>query len=69
MDPEEIRIKALYRNMILRGKVKLPPESARKLVGPDCAYHLYSVVEFEKEKPEEEKREEEKPEGEMQEKE
>jgi hypothetical protein len=42
--PEEIRLRYLYRTIILRGKARLPLEAARKLVGPDCAYHLYSTV-------------------------
>lgn len=41
---EEIRIRYLYRNLILRGKIRLSLEASRKLVGPDCAYHLYSVM-------------------------
>jgi hypothetical protein len=43
---EETRLKYLYRNLIIRGKVKVSWESARRLVGPDCAYHLYSVMDF-----------------------
>jgi hypothetical protein len=27
--------------LVLLGKVLLPLEIARRLVGPDCAYHLY----------------------------
>jgi hypothetical protein len=27
--------------MILMGRVRVPLEEARRLVGPDCAYHLY----------------------------
>ena len=30
-----------YRRLIMRGKVSLPRKAAVKLVGPDCAYHLY----------------------------
>ncbi len=41
---EEIRLRYLYRGLIQRGKVTLSLESAKRLVGPDCAYHLYSVV-------------------------
>ena len=41
---EEIRLRYQYRNLILSGKIRLSLESARRLVGPDCAYHLYSVV-------------------------
>jgi len=42
--PDEIRLRYLYRSIILRGKARLPLEAARKLVGPDCAFHLYSTV-------------------------
>jgi hypothetical protein len=35
------RILARYRRLVLLGKARLPLEAARKLVGPDCAYHLY----------------------------
>ena len=45
MDPraEEIRLRYLYRRAILRGQVRVPLASALKLVGPDCAFHLYSA--------------------------
>jgi hypothetical protein len=45
---EETRIRYLYRSLILRGRVKVSLEAARKLVGPDCAYHLYSIVNLKK---------------------
>jgi hypothetical protein len=32
---------AQYKRLILMGKVSLPLEEARRIVGPDCAYHLY----------------------------
>lgn len=38
---EALRIKTLYRRLIMEGKVSLPVEEARRLVGPDCAFHLY----------------------------
>ena len=41
---EEIRIRHKYRMMILTGKVKISLDSARALVGPDCAYHLYGLI-------------------------
>ncbi len=41
---EEIRLRHLYRKMIVMGKVKVSFESARRLVGPDCAFHLYGTV-------------------------
>ena len=40
-DAEAARILSLYRRLVLLGKVRLPFAEARKLVGPDCAYHLY----------------------------
>ncbi len=40
---EEIRLRYLYRKLILEGKVALSFESAKKIIGPDCAYHLYSA--------------------------
>lgn len=50
---EEIRIRYLYRDLVLRGKVKLPFAAARKTVGPDCAYHLYSLTDIGKENDDE----------------
>ena len=47
---DEIRLRYLYRDLILSGKVRLSLETARRLVGPDCAYHLYNVVDFSKNK-------------------
>jgi hypothetical protein len=47
---EEIRIRYLYRHLILRGEVRVSFESARRFVGPDCAYHLYSVMDLKKRK-------------------
>ncbi len=47
-DVEEIRLRYLYRRLLLSGKVRLSYESARGLVGPDCAYHLYGVVDLKK---------------------
>ena len=47
---EEIRLRYQYRNLILSGKVRLSLEAARRLVGPDCAYHLYSIVDQKKKK-------------------
>ena len=39
---ELIRKKYLYRRLIMSKKISLPIESAKGMVGPDCAYHLYS---------------------------
>jgi sulfur transfer protein SufE len=41
VDAETRRILDRYRRLILLGKKRLPLEEARRLVGPDCAYHLY----------------------------
>ncbi|MBF0316897.1 MAG: hypothetical protein HQL04_01890 [Nitrospirae bacterium] len=39
-----IRLKYLYRKMVISGNARIPYAAAVKLVGPDCAYHLYSTV-------------------------
>jgi hypothetical protein len=39
---EARRILARYKRLILLGVARLPLEEARRIVGPDCAYHLYS---------------------------
>ncbi len=41
-EAEIVRKKHLYRRLIMAGKIRLPPGSAARLIGPDCAYHLYS---------------------------
>jgi hypothetical protein len=41
VDAEARRILDRYRRLILLGKARLPLNEARRLVGPDCAYHLY----------------------------
>jgi hypothetical protein len=38
---EALRILSRYRRMVLLGRARLPLDAARRLVGPDCAYHLY----------------------------
>lgn len=40
---EEMRIKAKYKELILKGKINLPLDAAKKLTGPDTAYHLYKT--------------------------
>jgi hypothetical protein len=45
-ETEIARKKYLYRELILKKKLSLKRRSAVKLVGPDCAYHLYSKKEF-----------------------
>jgi hypothetical protein len=41
---EDIRLRYLYRKLLLEGKIALSIESAKKLIGPDCAFHLYSLI-------------------------
>lgn len=41
---EELRLRYRYRKLILDGKISLSFESAKKMIGPDCAYRLYSVT-------------------------
>ena len=38
---EDIRLRELYRRLILEGKIRLRYKSLMGLIGPDCAYHLY----------------------------
>jgi hypothetical protein len=42
-DAELIRKRYKYRRLILSGKLILPVREASMLLGPDCAYHRYSV--------------------------
>jgi hypothetical protein len=44
MMSEEIRLRYLYRRLVIDGKARLSFEAARRLVGPDCAYHLYAFM-------------------------
>ena len=41
---EEIRLRYQYRKLVLEGKVMFSFESAKKLIGPDGAFHLYSII-------------------------
>ncbi|MBP7737834.1 MAG: hypothetical protein KA369_17765 [Spirochaetes bacterium] len=43
-EAEIARLTYKYRRLILEGKTSLSPREAAKLVGPDCAYHLYNAV-------------------------
>jgi hypothetical protein len=38
---EAARILGRYKRLVLLGRARLPLDAARRLVGPDCAYHLY----------------------------
>ena len=39
---ELTRLRYKYRELILKKKTKLPIQKASRLIGPDCAFHLYS---------------------------
>lgn len=41
---ELLRMRYKYREFILKGKLKVPLSVAKKLLGPDTAYHLYSQL-------------------------
>ena len=43
-EAESVRKRYLYRRLIMTGKIALPPSAAVRLIGPDCAYHLYSLM-------------------------
>lgn len=47
---EQIRKKYLYRRLLVKGRVRLPHRSAARLIGPDCAYHLYATYDPEDER-------------------
>jgi hypothetical protein len=49
--PDEIRLRYLYRRLVLGGSVRLPLDAARRLVGPDCAYHLYATGQAPRQEP------------------
>ena len=40
-EADAVRRKYLYRRLVINGGVKIPTRLAMKMVGPDCAYHLY----------------------------
>jgi hypothetical protein len=40
-DLEAMRILGRYKRLVLMGKARVPLEQARRLVGPDTAFHLY----------------------------
>jgi hypothetical protein len=43
-EAEITRLRYKYRNLIMRGRIFLPPRDAAKLIGPDCAFHLYRKI-------------------------
>jgi hypothetical protein len=44
---EEMRRRYRYRRLIVRGRLRLSRGNATRLVGPDCAYHLYRAIDRE----------------------
>lgn len=42
LGPEEIRLRYLYRRLVLTRQARIPLEAAKQLMGPDCAFHLYA---------------------------
>lgn len=38
---EIMRLRHKYRRAVLHGKARVPLQTAKSLLGPDCAYHLY----------------------------
>jgi hypothetical protein len=38
---ETARVLSEYKRLVLLGRARLPFAEARRIVGPDCAYHLY----------------------------
>lgn len=38
---EEMRIMYRYKELLLKNKIHIEKNVAIKIVGPDCAYHLY----------------------------
>lgn len=41
---ELMRLRYKYRRLLMEGRIRLPLEGAVRLMGPDCAYHLYFMV-------------------------
>jgi len=37
------KLRYAYRNLIVKGRKRLPLKDAKGIVGPDCAYHLYKL--------------------------
>jgi hypothetical protein len=45
-ESEKVQIRYFCRDLILRGKVRLPLEAAKRLVRLDCAYYLCAVLDM-----------------------
>lgn len=39
---ETARLRYAYRKLLVSGRARIPLRDAALLIGPDCAYHLYS---------------------------
>ena len=42
LQAETLRIQSQYKRLVLLDRVRLPLAMAKRLVGPDCAFHLYA---------------------------
>lgn len=45
---EEMRLKYQYRRLVQSGQTRLSHQTAARLIGPDCAYHLYACHQSDK---------------------
>ena len=43
---ETLRIQSQVKRLVLLGQLRLPLSVARRIVGPDCAFHLYTRTEL-----------------------
>lgn len=41
---QEVRLRYLYQDLVLRGRARISLDAARGLVGPDRAFHLYALL-------------------------
>jgi hypothetical protein len=41
LSTDALRILSQYKRLVLLGKARIPLAEARRLVGPDTAFHLY----------------------------
>jgi len=48
-EADGVRRKYLYRKLVINGRTKIPARLAMKMVGPDCAFHLYRNLGFDEE--------------------
>jgi hypothetical protein len=43
---DTLRIQSQVKRLVLLGQLRLPLSVARRIVGPDCAFHLYARSEL-----------------------